>query len=57
MREFFDAFTSQEYLWNWKKVMNSYRRSQDNRMSNEEWGKSLSIFPTENWGEFKRKTS
>ncbi|WP_169222440.1 hypothetical protein [Brasilonema sp. UFV-L1] len=55
MREFFDAFTFQEYLWNWKKVINSYRYSQDNRMSDEEWNESL--FPVDNWGEFKRKTS
>ena len=54
MRKAFNAFTSFEYLMNWKQVINSYQPSEDSWMDDDEWRES--IFPSSIWGEFRRKS-
>lgn len=54
MRKEFNAFTSDEYLMNWKQVINSYVPNQDSWMDEDQWREAL--FPPSMWGEFKRKS-
>jgi hypothetical protein len=54
MREAFKAFSSSEYLFNWKQVIKSYRVQQDDWMSSEQWSQELDVLP--DLGEFKPKT-
>lgn len=54
MEECFNAFTAQEYVFNWKKVISSYKTQKDSWVSTEQWQQDLEFFPKE-WGEFKRK--
>ncbi len=54
MRKAFNAFTSLEYLMNWKQVINSYVPNQDSWMDADQWREEL--FPPSMWGEFKRKS-
>ncbi len=56
MREFFNAFSSLEYAFNWKQVIKSYQPNSDDWMGDEQWEQELEFFP-EDWGEFKRKIS
>lgn len=56
MREFFNAFSSLEYAFNWKEVIKNYKPQQDDWMGDEQWEQEVEFFP-EDWGEFKRKTS
>ncbi len=55
MREYFDAFTSQEYVWNWKKVISTFN-SEQQQSTWVERKQDLAIFPPGDWGEFRRKT-
>ncbi len=50
MREAFDAFTSSEYVFNWKKVINRYKSQNDSTNDDD-----LTLFPP-NFGRFKRKS-
>ncbi|PAX59429.1 hypothetical protein [Brunnivagina elsteri] len=54
MREAFNAFSSTEYLLNWKQVINDYRVQRDDWMSSERWSQELDNIPE--LGEFKPKT-
>lgn len=54
MEECFSAFSAQEYVWNWKKVISSYKAQKNDWVSKEQWEQDFEFFPKE-WGEFKRK--
>jgi len=56
IRQHFDAYTLQEYLWNWKKVISAYNTEQHSVKASVEKPQDLGIFPTSDWGEFRRKT-
>lgn len=51
MRKAFNAFTSQEYLLNWKKVMSEYRQHAESEIREAR----DSLFPADNWGKPKPK--
>lgn len=52
MKKFFNAFTSQEYLLNWREVMDSYRGEESKEIKEE-----TEFFPPNNWGDYKPKRS